>query len=517
MIARLTAVGRGRQCRIGGFMVARRFRGISLAGLLAALVICVPVPQAGAALCIPSGTEAAVNSALTGADAKAVLCAGAVFSLSAPVKFTAPRQEITTEANATSPATLRIVAASLTTAVDGSGQDAVILRNVVVDGNRPALGRLEGPALVQMGGANDQVVRDNRLVEPRSWSALHFFEGAVTGNVPQCQGSQIIANRIGPAGLGAPLTQYADGISLACGNSLVRDNTITDATDGAIVLFGAPGSTVENNTVVAETRELLGGINLVDYAPVNGNYTGTVVRGNVIDAKGAFIKIGVAMGWQAWTCRGPGTVYGASVTGNRLRGLHMGYGYAINGVRDWTVTGNVDESRHVGLPSTECGGQQSDPDGYQMASATRSVLQPEFTSARLDYAIGVTEPGILKVGSSPAGCTWLNPDEAVFPGQHQVSCDGRFRLTLRRDGNLVLTTAATGQVLWSSGTTGKRSAVALMQQDGNFVIYDSAGRPVWDSGTGRKPGAHLAVQDDGNAVIYTGTGGVLWATDTGGH
>lgn len=498
-------------------MFAREFGRVSLAGLMTALAIHVPGPHASAAACVESGDEKAINAELTAAGSKAVLCSGAVFSLKAPVRFTAAGQEITTEANATSQATLRIVEGVFATAVDGVGQDGVTLRNVVVDGNRPRLGPLRGqqPALVQMGGANDQVVRDTRIIEPRSWSALHFYEGGVTGDVPHCQRGQIIGNQIGPAG--TPHQDWADGISLACGNSVVRDNTITDATDGAIVVFGAPGSIIENNTVVGKTRELLGGINLVDVEPVNGNYTGTVVRNNVIDAKGAFIKTGIAMGLKAWRCDPEGTVRGAEVTGNRLRGLHMGYGFAVNGVRDWTVTGNVDESRHVGLPTTGCNGPQSDPDGYQVESATNSVLQPEFTSARLDHAIGVTEPDILKVGTSPAGCTWMEPDEAIFPGRHQVSCDGRFKLTLQRDGNLVLTVAATGQPLWASGTTGRRSAVALMQRDGNFVVYDSAGRPVWDSATGGRSGAHLAVQDDGNVVIYTRANEVLWATHTGGH
>ncbi|HEX8867470.1 MAG TPA: right-handed parallel beta-helix repeat-containing protein, partial [Lentzea sp.] len=417
---------------------------------------------------------------------------------------------------APTPATLRIVSPTQTMAVDGRGQDAATLSNLTIDGNRPTLGRLTGPypALVQMGSANTQTVRDNNIIEPRSWSALHFEEGPITNSEPHCQHAQILNNRIGPAGT---TPNWADGISLACGNSQVRDNTITDASDGAIVVFGAPGSTIENNTIVANTRELLGGINLVDYKPMNGNYTGTTVRNNVIDAKGAFIKVGIAMGLRVWTCDDPGTVHGASVTGNRLRGLYMGYGYAINGVSDWTVTGNIDESRHVGVPTTECGAGQADPAGYQVGSAAGSVLQPEFTSAKLNYAIGVTEPGILKVGSPPAGCTWLNPDEAIHPDRHQTSCDGRFRLTLQLDGNLVLTNAATGRVLWASGTNGKRSAVALMQQDGNFVVYDSAGRPVWDSGSGGRSGARLAVQDDGNAVVYSRTNEVLWTSNTGGH
>lgn len=59
--------------------------------------------------------------------------------------------------------------------------------------------------------------------------------------------------------------QWADGVSLSCRNSEVSGNTITDATDGSVVIFGSPGSAVHNNTILARKRVALGGINMVDY------------------------------------------------------------------------------------------------------------------------------------------------------------------------------------------------------------------------------------------------------------
>ena len=53
------------------------------------------------------------------------------------------------------------------------------------------------------------------------------------------------------------------------------------------------------------------------------------------------------MGQQVWNCT-TGTLYGATVTNNTLQGQYMGYGYAVNGVQNWTATGNIDNSRHVG-------------------------------------------------------------------------------------------------------------------------------------------------------------------------
>lgn len=113
-------------------------------------------------------------------------------------------------------------------------------------------------------------------------------------------------NDIGPCG-SDDFQQWADGISVACANSLVQNNMINNPTDGGIVLFGAPGTLVQNNTIWVQNvsgsysfhlhfclmiltqhllsgaqHTLLGGINMVDIDPWSGNYTGTEVRNNTI-------------------------------------------------------------------------------------------------------------------------------------------------------------------------------------------------------------------------------------------
>jgi parallel beta-helix repeat protein len=376
-----------------------RGRSISTLSLLvAAAALVLPVTASGArataraAACIPSGSAAGINAALTGSGATAVLCPGAVFTLTDPVTFTAPNQVIETQGLPTDGTRANLkVGGSLTTAINGNGQPGVTVENIQIDGGRPALGRLDGGALMEMGAAGTgQTVQNVYAHDTRSWSTLHFIEGAVTNSTPACQGAKILNNTIGPAGTATPSGTWADGISLACGTSTVQGNTVQDATDGGIVIFGAPGSSVKNNTIVARTQTLLGGINLVDYAPMNGNYTGTTVTGNTINAQSAFIKVGIAMGPQVWGC-GTGTNYGASVTGNTLQGAHMGYGYAVNGVRDWTVTGNADNSTHVGTPNAGCGGTVSAPGRFQVQASASSTLQPEFASAQLTYVLGVAE------------------------------------------------------------------------------------------------------------------------------
>jgi hypothetical protein len=172
-----------------------------------------------------------------------------------------------------------------------------------------------------------------------------------------------------------------------------------DATDGAIVIFGAPGSLVERNLISAESRTLLGGINMVDYYPYEGDFAGTTVRGNVIEATGAVIRIGMGMGYRVWVCfdpnQGPAdpTLFGATVSGNILRGAHMQYGYAVDGVRDWTVIGNLDIASHIGTPTVGCRGQlASPPEGFLYHSArSAGVFQSEFQEANLELALWAIE------------------------------------------------------------------------------------------------------------------------------
>jgi Right handed beta helix region len=323
----------------------------------------------------------------------AALCPSAVFELSAPVTISNQRQQIFTEGLPTDEtrAVLRVAAASVTTAVLMRDFNGVVLRNVIVDGNRGGLGARSGDALIYAGGySNGQVIRDNKIMNTRSWSSLQLIQG-FSASQP-CTGALVEDNEIGPAGTSDDM-QWADGISLACTQSTVRGNTITDATDGAIVVFGAVGSVIERNTIRARTRTLLGGINMVDVGLYGGNYAGTVVKDNIIEASGAVIRIGLAMGPRVWGCLPAGaaedTVTGGTVLDNTLRGTRMQYGYAADGVTDWTVTGNVDNATHSGHPSVDCGGRlAARPAGFLYTPArAKGVFQPEFVNGQLDLAL----------------------------------------------------------------------------------------------------------------------------------
>ena len=111
----------------------------------------------------------------------------------------------------------------------------------------------------------------------------------------------------------------------------------------------------------------------------------------------------------------------------------------------------------------------------------------------------------------------LGPGEGLtradVPGLSELtSPHGDYTLVLQPDGNLVLYNNRTRERLWSSGTGGQAVRTAIMQHDGNFVIYGFPD-PIWATATPGHAGSFLAVQDDGSVVIYQPKA-PLWTTKT---
>jgi parallel beta-helix repeat protein len=506
--------------------------------------------------CINGGSQVDINAALQTGDA--VLCPGSVFYLTAPVVFTKAGTKLYTQWVGSNPpqAKLIIVNWSLATAIDGRNVSDIVISNIVVDGNRGNIGHCDqnygcidpNNALIEIGGnASGQTVWDIKAGNTRSWSTLHINTGdIINGAIPTCQHATITNNTIGPAGDPNPsggMDLWADGISLGCGNSTVAGNLVFDATDGGIVIFGAPGSQIYNNEIDANNVTLLGGINMVDWAPMSGSFTGTKVWGNTINGKGAYIKAGIAMGNWDWFCPGGNLyadinhrVYGAEVYSNTVTGAHVGYGYAVNNVDFWSVHDNVDHARHVGQISQSrlCGnpsqpaafqsqwdwtvpnwfcGTQSDPftSQFQNPPACHVYLQSGFQSASLEVVTDVTEPRQLRP-NPPSGCGALQVNEGLMPGGSVDSCGGAYRLTLQYDGNLVLYRTSDWAAIWATHTNGLPIASAILGDDGNFVLYDNSGAAKW-SVNSRPAGAnaHLWIQNwDSNLVLYDQNTHAVW-------
>jgi len=88
------------------------------------------------------------------------------------------------------------------------------------------------------------------------------------------------------------------------------------------------------------------------------------------------------------------------------------------------------------------------------------------------------------------------------------SPDGRFRLSMQTDGNLVVYDA-NNVAQWASRTYLPNSYLRV-QSDGNVVVYDSEDNfPQWAAGI-YSPGAQLEMQNDGNLVLYSTSRIGLW-------
>ena len=428
---------------------------LGLAGLFAVLACGGNGVSAASAAtaCIKSGSDAAIQAALTGPGAVASLCPHSVFKLSNTVTFTAPHQVIQTRGLQACPARakLEIAGTNLSVAISGVNESSVTIRNIQVSGERGRLGYIgvppAGGALIELGGdATGQVIEHVHAHDPRSWSTLHMFEGSSTFP-PGCENARILDNTIGPAGF--PDARWADGISMACSHTLVQGNTITDATDGGIVVYGADGSTVRDNTIIAATRTLLGGINLVDSG---FDYQGTTVTHNIIDAKSALIKVGIGEG-NVWFCdKAYSVLSGATVTANTLEGSHMGYGFAVGEVSDWRVTGNIDRSTHVGYVAAHtCSGPRNSlPTGFQAQSAADSTLQPNFARHQhLTYLLGLsTRPPTISLRAHATGL-FVSADAAgakpLIANRTSIGDWEQYRVKYLRHGDIQLRAVANGR------------------------------------------------------------------------
>lgn len=131
----------------------------------------------------------------------------------------------------------------------------------------------------------------------------------------------------------------------------------------------------------------------------------------------------------------------------------------------------------------------------------------------ISVAAAATAPDGHPVAARALGDARFSAGATLHRNGAWTSGSGRTVLRLQQDGNLVL--YKDGHAAWQGVGSWPSGASAVMQSDGNFVVYDGSGHPLWATGTWGHPGAYLAVQDDGNLVVYAASGGPLWATNTG--
>lgn len=120
--------------------------------------------------------------------------------------------------------------------------------------------------------------------------------------------------------------------------------------------------------------------------------------------------------------------------------------------------------------------------------------------------------------AAPGDLNVLKAGQSLATNQGLVATQDKspYRAVMQGDGNLVVYN--NGRAIWQSGTagTGSNNRLAL-QTDGNLVVYTGNGQAVWNTGTAQGRGQdkeQLLMQPDGNLVLY-GDSGAIWSSFTG--
>ncbi|KAK5994330.1 hypothetical protein PT974_04803 [Cladobotryum mycophilum] len=502
-------------------------KGLFKTGLLSAAAL----PALSSAACISSGDQNTINNALSSGGAGAVvqLCQNALIQITGQISFTADNQEISTQGYPTGStrATIQIKPGNTaSTIIQGAHHNGIKIKNIQLDGNRPNAGlQPGGGANIEIGGlSNGQVVQYVNSRNPRGWSCMHIIGSGQDSN--PCRNATITNNDIGPCGQsgtdGNGNGRWADGISLDCTNSLVQDNHIQGPTDGGVVIFGSPGSTINRNTIISSDDYLgFGAINMVD-GEYEGSYAGVTVSNNIITGGAKMFNLGIGIGANVWSFNDPFTLKGpATIINNRITG-HVSFPIALNGwANGITITGNdvsaVTSPKSSFSDASHCvpaiqtlfnqnanflyypagvTGQQNLQQGFAASSGNMT----NFLCSSLPLPDSITfQKGQLNVVSDSGPFADLHGSYAQYQGDSNVvvlasgspvwasghtlsqGCGSPSQCRLQFDSNGNLATTYQGAVQWSSGTSGRGNTLVMINHAPWIQIKDASGNVIWDT------------------------------------
>ncbi len=112
----------------------------------------------------------------------------------------------------------------------------------------------------------------------------------------------------------------------------------------------------------------------------------------------------------------------------------------------------------------------------------------------------------------PPSVDYLAPGCKLAIGESLTSENGQSQLTMQVNGELALFNVTDGRQTWSSMTMGSPASYALMQTDGNLVLYNNQQLIIWSSNTAGNPGAYLVIENNGKMYLYYNNASI-WSTE----
>ncbi len=154
------------------------------------------------------------------------------------------------------------------------------------------------------------------------------------------------------------------------------------------------------------------------------------------------------------------------------------------------------------------------PDPAPASASTSAAVREAGDLARLD-APGERRPQLTAspVAASAVAGSSLERGQTLASGDALQSPNGRFQLSMEKDGELLLVKAPnrlnSEPYVITGLAFGDPGSRLVLQTDGNLVLYGVDGTVFEDFGTAGSAAQSLVVQDDGNVVLYSSSGVVL--------
>ena len=159
-----------------------------------------------------------------------------------------------------------------------------------------------------------------------------------------------------------------------------------------------------------------------------------------------------------------------------------------------------------------------------IGSAGNTNYFPGSISDLRTYQTALTSDQVAAMYSSDTGNILFPSDSTLYnAGPNSTGTTwSTANATMTFNNGVLTVTNTTDARTWSAGTTGNPGAQFVLQQkDGNFVIYPTvatataqSGSALWSAATYNNPDDTLILQNDGNLVVYNTAGTAIWSTGT---